>query len=109
MSGQVGVDTEALNSPALRSAAEQIKAAIAAYESAVAGVGQVVLHHRNSDLDEYVTQLVTQAPETTKGLLMMIQRAGEGDVSATQDMADFFEKVEESAAAEAGAGTVNPH
>ncbi|GLY93146.1 hypothetical protein [Actinoplanes sp. NBRC 103695] len=108
MSGTVGVDTEALNSPALRGAAEQIKAAILAYETAVANVGQVVLHHRNSDLDEYVTQLVTQAPETTKGLLVMIERASEGDVGATKDMADFFAKVEESATAEAGAGH-NPH
>lgn len=104
MSGPVGVDTEALNSPALRHAAQQIKAAIERYEAGVAGVGQVVLHQRNSDVDEYVTKLVKNAPETTKGLLMMIQRAGEGDVGAAKDMADFFEKVEESATAEASAG-----
>jgi hypothetical protein len=107
---RVGADTEALDNPSLRSAAEQIKTAIQAYEAGVAGVGQVVLHHRNSDVDEYVTKLVTQAPQTTKGLLTMIQRAGEGDVGAAKDMADFFAKVEESATTEAGAGgNTNPH
>ena len=92
---RIAADTDALNSPALKHAAQEIKHAIDAYVSGVSGVGQVVLHQRHSDLDEYVVKLVKEAPEITKSLLSMVERASNGDVGATKDMAEFFKKAEE--------------
>ncbi|XVV13939.1 hypothetical protein ACQP2X_06165 [Actinoplanes sp. CA-131856] len=106
---RVGASTEDLNSPALRHAAQEIKQAIEAYEAGVSGVGQVVLHQRNSDLDEYVVQLVTQSPEITKSLLAMIERAAHGDVGATKEMADFFAKAEEDNVTESTNGPSTTH
>ncbi|MFG1610225.1 hypothetical protein [Actinoplanes sp. NPDC049265] len=106
---RIAADTELINNPTLRHAAEQIRKAIETYDRDVAGVGQVVLHDRESDVDEYVVDLIRQAPEVTRNLLAMIERAANGDVGAARDMADFFAKAEEEHVVQASTGTITTH
>jgi hypothetical protein len=106
---RIAADTDRLNSAALRHAAREIQHAVRAFESGVAGVGQVVLHQRNSELDRYVTRLVTEVPAITTMLFSLIGRAGQGDAAATADMANFFEDAEELNLVTAGGGYPGAH
>ncbi|MFF5075644.1 hypothetical protein ACFY36_01220 [Actinoplanes sp. NPDC000266] len=106
---RIAADTEKLNSRALQHAALEIRRTIGTYESGVAGVGPVVLHQRDSELDKYVTRLITEVPTTTRMLLSLIDRACVGDAGATGDMAAFFERGEELNVVEARGGDFGTH